>query len=45
MKKLEVEVEPGMLDGQECSRFVGEGKIKKIKVLVLFKKRLICELK
>ena len=26
MKKLEVEIEPGMLDGQECSRFVGEGK-------------------
>lgn len=25
MKKLEVEIEPGMIDGQECSRFVGEG--------------------
>lgn len=29
MKKLEVEVEPGMIDGQECSRFVGEGKLLK----------------
>ncbi|CAB3988015.1 dnaJ homolog subfamily B member 11-like [Paramuricea clavata] len=26
MKKLEVEIEPGMIDGQECSRFVGEGE-------------------